>query len=91
MKFRLMMTLLMALRYFLQPLETSINAELLKFGALYNWRVRALHAFDISDWSESWTFTTVNTVNLETPANGAINVQLSPPLDMDGLNRHCKL
>jgi photosystem II stability/assembly factor-like uncharacterized protein len=70
---------------FLATLENSINAELLKFGILYNWRVRALHAFDVSDWSETWNFTTVNSVNLETPANGAIDVQLSPPLTWTAL------
>jgi photosystem II stability/assembly factor-like uncharacterized protein len=70
---------------FLATVGTSINAELLKFGTLYNWRARALHAFDISDWSENWTFTTVNTVELETPANEAIDVQLSPPLTWNAL------
>lgn len=70
---------------FLTSSETSINAEQLKFGTDYYWRVRALHALDISDWSDSWTFTTVNSVELETPANGATDVKLSPPLTWKAL------
>ena len=70
---------------FLATTEIQISAELLKFGTLYYWRARALHAFDISDWSASWTFTTVNTVVLETPANGATDVKLSPPLNWKAL------
>ena len=58
----------------------SINAELLKFGILYNWRVRALHAFDTSDWTPSFKFTTINTVFLQSPANNETNVKLSPLL-----------
>lgn len=56
------------------------NAEMLKFGTAYNWRVRAIHALDASDWSEAWKFTTVNTVTLESPANNATDVKLSPLL-----------
>jgi photosystem II stability/assembly factor-like uncharacterized protein len=70
---------------FLATVATEINADLLKFGIHYYWRVRALHAFDVSDWSETWNFTTINTVNLVTPANGAINVELSPPLTWTAL------
>jgi hypothetical protein len=65
---------------FMATTEVEIPAELLKFGNLYNWRVRALHAFDVSDWSESWKFTTVNSVTLESPANNEPDVKLSPLL-----------
>lgn len=58
----------------------KITAEQLSFGTTYYWRVRAAHSKDISDWSEAWTFNTVNTVALYTPANGAVDVQLSPKL-----------
>jgi len=70
---------------FLATNATQINAELLKFGTVYNWRVRALHAFDISDWSESWKFTTVNSVVLESPADDATDVKLSPMLTWKAL------
>jgi hypothetical protein len=75
----------------LETTETEINAELLKFGTLYHWRARAFHAFDVSDWSESWSFTTVNSVELKTPANGAVDIQLSPQLtwsDLTGIDSY---
>jgi hypothetical protein len=61
------------------------TAEQLKFGTQYNWHVRALHAFDASDWSENWQFTTVNTVELSSPENDATDVKLSPLLEWDAL------
>jgi len=60
--------------------EIEINAELLKFGFEYNWRVRAIHAFDVSEWSISWKFTTINTVILDSPENNETDVKLSPLL-----------
>ena len=39
------------------------------FGQEYFWRVAAQHALDISDWSEVWSFNTVNTIILESPVN----------------------
>lgn len=65
---------------FLSTSEISINAEQLKFGTEYHWRARALQVGGASEWSEPWTFTTANTITLLTPANGAIDVSLSPPL-----------
>ncbi|HNQ82148.1 MAG TPA: T9SS type A sorting domain-containing protein [Bacteroidales bacterium] len=65
---------------FLASSGIAINAELLKFGTAYNWRVRALHAFDQSDWSAPWKFTTVNAVTLESPANNSTDIKLSPLL-----------
>jgi photosystem II stability/assembly factor-like uncharacterized protein len=65
---------------FLSTSSISINAEQLKFGTVYLWRVRAIQVGGESEWSAPWTFTTTNTVSLLTPANGATNVPLSPPL-----------
>lgn len=59
----------------------TVNAEMLKFGTVYNWHARALHGLDISDWSEVRQFTTVNKVILVSPADGATDVKLSPLLD----------
>lgn len=70
---------------FLTTPDIFINAEQLKFGTEYNWHVRALHVSATSDWSESWTFTTASNVTLLSPANGAINVPLSPPLVWDSI------
>lgn len=65
---------------YLATSKTSMNAEFLRFGVQYNWRVRALHAFDISDWSESWKFNTINSITLTSPANESTDAKLSPLL-----------
>lgn len=49
------------------------------FGQEYFWRVAAQHALDISDWSEVWSFNTVNTIILESPVNEEEDV-ISCPL-----------
>ncbi len=50
----------------------------LVFGTDYFWRVKVQHFEDLSDWSEVWTFTTTNTIVLESPENGATNVLQCP-------------
>jgi hypothetical protein len=65
---------------FMATSEVEINAELLKFGVLYYWRVRALHAYDTSAWTDPWRFSTINTVVLESPENSATDIKLSPLL-----------
>jgi hypothetical protein len=65
---------------FLATTNVSINAELLKFGVKYYWRVRALHAFSTSAWTTARSFTTINTVVLTSPANEETDVKLSPLL-----------
>ncbi len=52
----------------------------LSFGIKYYWRVNAQHAKASSLWSDVWTFTTVNSVNLVSPEDGAINVNACPRL-----------
>lgn len=65
--------------------EGSITADLLTFGINYNWRVRAVHVKDISDWSAPWDFSTVSTVTLTEPANNATDVKLTPILKWEAL------
>jgi len=48
------------------------------FGTDYFWRVKVQHFEDISEWSDVWTFTTTNTIALESPADGATNVLQCP-------------
>ena len=60
--------------------ETSLIRNNLFFGTDYYWRVRANHATDTSDWSEEWHFTTINTVNLSSPANNATDIEILPTL-----------
>jgi len=61
--------------------EIQIEAELLKYGVEYSWRTRALHSKDVSDWSETWTFSTTNTVALSSPSNNAENITTVPVLE----------
>ena len=68
---------------FLSSLDNTIDAEELHFGVKYYWRARALHTSDISDWSEVWDFTTVNTIELTSPADNSVDVNLSPLLDWE--------
>ncbi|MFU8842990.1 MAG: T9SS type A sorting domain-containing protein [Bacteroidales bacterium] len=41
------------------------------FGTTYYWRVKAYHTQDTSQWSDAWSFTTLNTLGLVSPANGS--------------------
>jgi hypothetical protein len=71
------------------PLETEdifINAELLTFGVPYYWRVRAVHAFDESDWPEPFKFTTACCVTLSSPANNATDVSQSPRVSWEAIS-----
>jgi photosystem II stability/assembly factor-like uncharacterized protein len=61
----------------------EINAMGLKFGILYNWRVRAMHSLDTSAWSTAWKFTTSCTITLTDPANGATDIKTTPILQWD--------
>jgi hypothetical protein len=60
---------------------SSVSTANLKFGTTYYWRVRARHSTHESGWSEVRSFTTINTVYLSSPSNGATdrhpNVALS--------------
>ena len=56
------------------------------FGTNYHWKVRAFHAADTSDWSAVWTFSTLDTLFLLTPANNAINQPLNLTLDWSGIS-----
>jgi len=60
------------------PEYDSLLVNDLVFGQEYFWRLAAQHADDISDWSEVWTFTTVNNIYLETPEDNAVEVKLCP-------------
>jgi len=48
------------------------------FGQDYYWHVRASHSNDVSDWSETWKLTTINTVNLSIPDDNEIDVAFCP-------------
>lgn len=48
------------------------TAELL-FGTKYFWRARIHNAADTSQWSATWSFTTIDVLNQTSPSNGAID------------------
>ena len=51
--------------------ENSVTAMGLLFGTTYYWRVKAAHTEDTTNWSEMWSFETMNSVNLVSPGNGS--------------------
>jgi hypothetical protein len=57
-----------------------VTASNLMFGQQYYWRVRGRHMKDTASWSNSFSFTTINTVDLKQPADKQQNVALSPLL-----------
>ena len=57
-----------------------VGATNLRFGEKYYWRVRGRHVKDTSSWSDPFAMTTINTVDLKSPADQQQNVSLSPLL-----------
>jgi hypothetical protein len=60
------------------PDENILTVNDFVFGQEYFWRVAAQHAVEISDWSEVWSFNTVNMIILSEPENGAEDVISCP-------------
>jgi hypothetical protein len=65
---------------------SQVNTSNLLFGTRYYWRVKAFHTIDTSDWSSSWSFTTIDTVFLVSPVNGAVNQDPNTLLDWNPLS-----
>jgi hypothetical protein len=61
----------------IETTKISIDADTLKFGMTYYWKVRALHASDGVN-SPVRMFSTLNTVVLSVPANNQTGVDLAP-------------
>jgi hypothetical protein len=53
----------------------------LLFETTYFWRVKAINTVDTSDWSDVWSFTTINQVNLVSPADSTFDPNPSPTLE----------
>lgn len=73
------------------PVQNYQMVNDLVFGTHYFWRVKAQHFADISDWSEVWSFTTTNTIILESPEDGATDVLMCPRYSwqkVEGANRY---
>lgn len=68
---------------FTDPLlfETGVEEyeiDNLTFGTTYFWRVNARHSSGTSEWSEPFSFTTVNCVTLTAPADNAADISRLP-------------
>lgn len=50
---------------------TAVQTDELLFGQKYYWRVKAYDGDDPSEWSEVWSFTVINAVNMKSPKDGA--------------------
>jgi len=61
----------------------EIYSDTLMFGTTYYWRTRAVHTINSSAWSNYWTFTTIDTVNLVSPVNAATQITRKPILIWD--------
>lgn len=61
--------------------ENTLTVNNLAFGQEYFWRVRARHDVDTSVWTSVWTFSTINTVLLSSPANDAVDIEILPTLE----------
>jgi len=57
-----------------------VRCSLLQFGDTVYWRVRARQLHDTSSWSNSRSFTVINTVLLKTPADASQDIELKPKL-----------
>ena len=60
-----------------------LNAKYLLFDTTYYWKVRAKHAEDICEWSEVWSFMTVDGVSLVSPENGATDQHVTTLLEWE--------
>ncbi|MCU0443251.1 MAG: T9SS type A sorting domain-containing protein [Bacteroidia bacterium] len=56
-------------------------SDTMLFHTKYYWRTRCINQVDTSDWSFVFNFTTTTDVQLQTPANGAVNIPIRVPLD----------
>jgi len=66
------------------PVITNENSivfpSFIRFGNEYFWRMRAAHVNDTSVWSDTRSFTVVNSVTLSSPADGSTVNTLRPKL-----------
>lgn len=69
---------------------TSYQMANLEFGGIYYWHVRAYDHNNISDWSETWSFGVINTIELKQPLDNA-EVYANPTIEweeMTGLTKY---
>jgi len=57
---------------FPQSMVTAIETSELMFSQTYFWRVRATDGIATSEWSSPWSFTIIQTVTIDGPANASV-------------------
>ncbi len=60
-----------------------LNAKYLLFDTTYYWKVRGKHAEDICEWSEVWSFMTVDGVSLVSPEDAATDQHVTTELEWE--------
>lgn len=63
--------------------ENSVTAMGLMFGTMYYWRVKAAHNTDTTAWSDTWSFETMNNINLVGPENGSYVDDMFPTFEWE--------
>lgn len=63
--------------------ENSVSAMGLTFGKSYYWRVKGAHTTDTSNWSETWSFETLNSVTRLTPESGSYVDDIFPTFEWE--------
>ena len=58
----------------------------LLYGTKYYWRARARHSMDTSIWTAERNFNTIDSLNLSSPANNAVNQSIIPQLSWITIN-----
>ena len=66
--------------------DDEVLVESLSFGTTYYWRINALHAADTTEWSEEWSFETINTVILDSPDDGSTINDPTPVFEWDEID-----
>ncbi len=61
----------------------SVNCAELFFDTTYYWRVRAIHDLDESEWSETWSFSTIITPELDNPDDEDTDQMIDVTLEWD--------
>jgi len=65
--------------------SSNMNLYNLRFGQTYYWRAAIKNSIDTSAWSATWSFTTLDTVILDSPVNNATNRPTSVNIDWYGM------
>lgn len=75
-----------------ETIEDRANADKLHFGEKYYWRVMGYHALDSTEWTDVFSFTTINQVVLVSPADGTTGQSIFPTFQWEsitGINSYC--